>query len=159
MCLSVTFPNYKMFWGYRCLWPEEQWVILDISPRVVEQKRCVFNPRNAASSEMTQYSEESRTKLVALEGMFYDKEGPAGRLRSSLNLRSNCTTDPQAEIVVTEIIEPIYIEGVYFNCGRSKRNLQSLSEYERTFGTEWVGKFIPDKAAYAPRHDFEYWKR
>lgn len=154
VCLSVSFPNYKLFWSFRA--PDEDpldWVVLDLSPSVVRSKLCIFNARNAAHNSMSKQTIAERTRMGALTEMFYDQ-----MLRSRLALPDDCTTDPQAEIVVPEPIEPELIDTVLFNLPATPDNRKVLDDYSKEFGTAWQGKFIPFPEIFKPRRDYEYWK-
>lgn len=154
VCLSVSFPNYKLFWSFRA--PDNKpldWVVLDLSPGVVRGKLCIFNARNAAHNSMSKQPIEERTRIGALAEMFYDQ-----MLRSRLSLPDDYTTDPQAEIVVPERIDPELIDNVLFNLPDTPHNRRVLEEYSKEFGTAWQGKFVPFQEIFKPRRDYEHWK-
>src|SRR5688572_4300451 len=56
VCLSVSFPNYKMFYRLRQENPTEDWVVLRLKPELVSQKRCAFSYSNAATREIAHAS-------------------------------------------------------------------------------------------------------
>ena len=80
VCLSVSFPNYKLFYRFRVKRPETKWAVILLDPIILDRCSCSFACRNAASNEM---------KLDSYE-----------------------TTDPQAEVLVHEVIEPRYIKKI-----------------------------------------------
>lgn len=105
ICLSISYPNAKMFYKYRGLKPGD-WVLLAISPAVLWEKDCAFYPTNAASNNV-RFNDPSLLKSVeAMEAMF--SENVFSEIRGE-NLTSEYTTDVQAEVLVFEEIEPAYI--------------------------------------------------
>lgn len=103
---SVSFPNYKMFYRYRCLNPDLNWAILAISPEALLDHPCLFFPSNAASNRFRHENDGERNARMGLSGltsMFSDE--PAG-LREERGLPLAWTTDPQAEVLVFGTISP-----------------------------------------------------
>lgn len=166
VCLSISFPNYKLFYRFRKKFPED-WVVIGLSTEVIERKACIFNPCNAASGAMTRIEKERRMQMDALQEMFYDRgvdhgDASAGAgatmLRDALGLPDKFTTDPQAEVVVVESIEPELFDGVIFDCDDTLRNRQILDEYSQRFGLLWKGRFRAGRPAFTYRHDYKYWQ-
>jgi hypothetical protein len=111
---SVSFPNYKMFYRYRCLNPNLNWAILAISPETLIDHPCLFFPTNAASYRFRQENDGERNARMGLAGltsMFFDE--PAG-LREDRGLPLAWTTDPQAEVLVFGTINPQRFNTVVF---------------------------------------------
>lgn len=52
VCLSVSFPNYKLFYRFRVKRPETKWAVILLDPIILDRCRCSFACRNAASNEM-----------------------------------------------------------------------------------------------------------
>jgi len=46
-CLSVGFPNDKMFYKLKLECPHAEWVIISISPQILVNHECLFYPCNA----------------------------------------------------------------------------------------------------------------
>ena len=167
VCLSISFPNYKLFYRFRKKFSGEDWIIIVLSTEVIERKACVFNPSNAASGAMARIEEERRMQMDALQEMFYDRgvdygdaSAGAGRpmLREALGLPEEFTTDPQAEVVVIEPIEPELFGEVIFDCDDTLRNRQILNEYSQRFGLRWKDRLLPRRSAFTYRHDYKYWQ-
>lgn len=110
--LSIGFPNYQMFYKYRQI-PNTEWVVLGIDPRVMWTKDCGFCQRNAATNGMAQQSLDNLRRLTAFQGMFDEIEGLD--TRQEQKLKTSDPTDPQAEVLVFDKIEPDLIFGVAFN--------------------------------------------
>jgi hypothetical protein len=117
ICLSISFPNYKMFYLIR----EEkkmtneandpQWVVLLLNAKVLEELECVFCQQNAAHKTVSSIPLEDRKKPEALKGMF----GDFYNIRhQDLSIPDNYPTHPQAEILAFNRIPARYINKVYF---------------------------------------------
>lgn len=107
--LSVTFPNFRMFYKYRQMDVTSDWAVLLLSPKILWEKKCGFFRHNAADSRMRHLPRAEVTTVQALREMF---ESPG--LEREQWLRPYDPTDPQAEVMVYETIEPDLIETVAF---------------------------------------------
>ncbi|WP_085623039.1 MULTISPECIES: DarT ssDNA thymidine ADP-ribosyltransferase family protein [unclassified Pseudomonas] len=119
--LSIAFPNYHMFYKYR-LQPNTEWVVLGIDESVLWTKDCGFCQRNAATNEMAQQTVANLQTLTAFQGMFDEIDGLG--TRQEQRLKKFDPTDPQAEVLVFDDIEPNLITGVAFQT-QSARNLHA----------------------------------
>ncbi|ELA4711062.1 DUF4433 domain-containing protein, partial [Escherichia coli] len=104
-CLSISFPNYRMFFKYRNLKPGD-WIILVIDPSVLWIKSCAFYPTNAASGSVRSNAIADMQGEDALNAMFGETIGSITREQS---LNDKYPTDVQAEVLVFDEIEPSYI--------------------------------------------------
>ena len=115
ICLSISFPNYKMFYLIR----EEKkmtneandppWVVLLLNAKVLEELECVFCQQNAAHKTVSSIPLEDRKKPEALKGMF----GDFYNIRhQDLSIPDNYPTHPQAEILAFNRIPARYINKV-----------------------------------------------
>jgi len=148
-CLSVSFPNYKVFYSYRMSDKAQEWVVLAFDPRVLWEKDCAFCYRNAASSEITCIPLEHRKKPESFVGLFEDF--PQYPKRSVLEINDSYPTNPQAEILVFEKIEMSYLQGLLFETPISMQTAQKKSVIN-TFSCHHI------KNAFYPRPDYEHWK-
>lgn len=105
--LSISFPNYRMFFKKRN--NQEEWVVLLLEPSVLWELDCAFYHTNAASSGIRDMDSTIKKGLPYLKKMFADEP-----LRKKLSLPDNYTTDDQAEVLVFEHIMPEYIKEVHF---------------------------------------------
>ena len=112
ICLSIQFPNYKMFYKYREQNPEVDWAILGIRKEILWEKQCAFCSDNAASSKISSTSISERMGVTAFKRM-YD-EWPGKPSRKILGIEKSYPTNPQAEVLVFDAIEPSYNWGVAF---------------------------------------------
>ncbi|MDF3555397.1 DUF4433 domain-containing protein [Bacillus cereus] len=123
-CLSIQFPNYRMFSKYRFQDSSIDWVVLGIKPEVLWEKDCAFCVENAASSNERSKSLEERKGIEAFNRL-YD-EYPGKPTRKQLGLPSFYPTHPQAEVLVFGLIEPTYIWGVAFKDELARNKYSSL---------------------------------
>jgi hypothetical protein len=107
--LSITFPNYRMFYKYRELDKTKDWAVLILSPEILWRKKCAFYRNNAADARMREQTRESMMATEAFQLMFEAKEA-----RREHWLRAYDPTDPQAEVMVYEKIEAELIETIAF---------------------------------------------
>lgn len=154
VCVSVSFPNYKMFYRLRQEHPEEDWAVLRLRAELIDPKRCAFSYSNAATREIANSAIESRMTLAALEGMFSDHEGMP--TRAALKIPDHYTTNPQAEILVLDPIEPSYIVDLIIDAKERVKNMGAILTLAREHnGTP---KFLHGKALFHARADYAHWR-
>ncbi|MBR3746078.1 MAG: DUF4433 domain-containing protein [Selenomonadaceae bacterium] len=109
--LSVTFPNYKMFYSLRQRDKSTQWAIILLDAyELLSNCDCAFHATNAANNRMRFTPLENRMTLAAFESMFYDDE-----LRKARSLEDNEPTDPQAEILCFNPIPTKFFKDIAFD--------------------------------------------
>ncbi|CNK92135.1 DarT ssDNA thymidine ADP-ribosyltransferase family protein [Yersinia enterocolitica] len=123
-CLSITFPNYLMFFKYRQENPDVNWIVLGVDPSVLWLKNCAFCRYNAADARISIQLLEALQTPASLSGMFDEIEGLAPRQEH--RLRTSDTTDVQAEVLVFDVIEPQYIFAAAFNNQETMNNFEGL---------------------------------
>lgn len=146
LSLSVSFPNYKMFYQVRQSHPDLQWAILALRASVLWEKRVAFCRQNAAKAAVASIPIEQRMGLQALKGMFGDFEE---KVRAEMRLPPDYPTHPQAEVLVFDRIEPAHIIGVAFDDSALKN--QYAAQYA---GFDF--RYIPRFFKY--RQDYAQWK-
>ena len=100
---SISFPNYKMFYPKRKEDLSVKWAVLSIDSSILIDKfDTEFYRMNAASKDPLKCRFDPCSN-DALEDMFYPEDRVPG-------LQANYTTNPQAEVLVKDIIEPCYIK-------------------------------------------------
>ncbi len=109
ICLSVSFPNSKMFYKLRCEQENTQWAVIVLDAKVLLDKNCAFYPTNAANNCVRHLSIENFRGCNALNALFN------GANEERQHLLSQDPTDVQAEILVFDRIEACYIVGCVFN--------------------------------------------
>ena len=110
--LSIGFPNYKMFFKYRAKSVSVDWVILAIDRSVLWTKDCAFCRYNAADGRIVSQILPELQTLDAFLEMFDEIAGQPSRAEQKL--QPSDPTDPQAEVLVFDVIEPEYVLGVAF---------------------------------------------
>lgn len=148
-CLSIGFPNYKMFYYCRMKNDKENWIVLTLSPDILWQKDCAFCHKNAASRDVACIPLHERKKTEAFFKLFEDGENFPKR--SALRIPISYPTNPQAEILVFEPIEAEYIKRIVFQCPILAKKAEI--KYEK-YGI----KSIFQPKFFSPRGDFKHWK-
>jgi len=77
ICLSVSFPNYKMFYKYR-QFKGYTFVIISISKSILWELSCIFCPTNAAQKYISMLLRDPQSMMIlsepeAFEDMFSEK--------------------------------------------------------------------------------------
>lgn len=113
--LSISFPNYRMFYKYRTAMKGKTWAVLKISPVILWEKECVFCGENAASSRVRNLSITSRKGPEALQKLFQDYQtSERSKERAILKLPDGYPTHPQAEVLAFGTVEPKFLLQVCF---------------------------------------------
>lgn len=146
-CLSIGFPNYKMFYSLRKQNEGVKWVVLGIKLDVLWSKQCAFCYQNAASSTQTNIPISERRTVSAFKNL-YDPD-PNKPNREELGLELWMPTNPQAEILVFDLIEPEYIFGLAVNDPVHEQELKQLFPDIKI-------SFVPNLFSYRP--DFDHWR-
>jgi hypothetical protein len=156
ICLSISFPNYQMFYKYRYnndlgLDQKEDWVVLTLAPSILWEMDCKFYTENAASNNARNSEiNMDRSQPVALKQMFQDY---GSMKRSTLGIPDNFTTHPQAEVLVLNSIPVDYIQSVDF-CNRSIAE-QWLSQ--NSLREASCVQFYYSDRYFCPRQDWKFW--
>lgn len=152
ICLSVEFPNYKMLYSHRQS-KGRNLCLLELDPCILGQLPCLFSPTNAASNGGLESHQFPRRWLgvPALEGMFVDQLEPPFN-RDALGLPNSFATDPQAEILVLDVIPKEFIRGVAFAQASVTHDGKRLAEL---YGISDISQLRRDW--YGPRVDYQVW--
>lgn len=148
ICLTIAFPNYKMFYPLRCNNPGVQWAVVAVRASVLWEKDSAFCRENAAKAAVTAIPLPQRRGLGALQAMYEDFPGVP---RNTLGIPPQYPTNPQAEVLVFEHIAPEYIVGVAFNDAALRRQYAAMilpRPYE----------FLDAPRYFSARSDFQHWK-
>ena len=149
--LSLSFPNYLMFYRYRCLYPDANWAVLLLTVDILSDLPCLFFTTNAANSKFRDAGDdalESRMGLDALSAMFYDD--PPG-VRGERGLPSRATTDPQAEVLTFSVVAPERIGAVCLL--RPDRAVEAMLRGRLPHAKVSVGGKL-----FEPRADYRFWQ-
>jgi len=146
ICCSLGHPNYKMFYSLRQSNADVKWVVLAIAPDVLWEKDCAFCVSNAASNEVTCIPISLRKQLDAFNKLFEEIDGKPSR--AELGISDCCPTNPQAEILIFEQIEPEYIIGAITQDKATETELKTkYSHFE----------FLYHSALFSARKDYNHW--
>lgn len=148
ICLSIQFPNYRMFYKYRDQDRDVDWVVLGVKKSVLWKKECAFCIENAASVNITSNNIQSRMGEQAFRRLYDEYPGKPSRKR--LGIPKSYPTHPQAEVLVFNNIEVDYIFGVAFNNSMiQKRYTHLIPNNIESIVAERLFKW---------RKDFEHWR-
>ena len=146
-CLTISHPNYKMFFpkwnGKEC-----EWVIIRLNSSILWELDCAFCQTNAASASVTSIDIETRKTFEQFQKMFENFQAVR---RIELGLDQKYPTNPQAEVLVFENISPCYFLQIDFysqNC---------LDQFQQKFNLN-NSLFVANRNMYRPRHDYESWQ-
>ena len=149
ICLSVSFPNYQMFYKLNKDKPDD-WVVLLLDSSILWDRDCAFCQTNAASSIISRIPLEQRKTFEALIQMFTDEENVS---RDELAIPANFTTNPQAEVLVFDTIPIKYIRGVNFRSISAMKAWQNLNSYPENIS------LVASDTYFKPRRDWPNWQK
>lgn len=135
-CLSITSPNYKMFYAKRCDRPERRWAVVDLSAGVLKTLFVSFTPTNAASGCLPVPGVEGADSLFGYPDV-----------REQLELSPAEPTDPQAEALCDSIIRGDFIRSVYVANAGDAEWLRARRVDAKV-----------DSTLFSPRRDWAYWR-
>ena len=146
VCVSIGFPNYKMWYGIKMDNKDVDWVILVIHPSALWALHCAFCSANAALGSVAAIPIQQRQTLQAFQGMYADVPG---KERAKLDIPLYWPTNPQAEVLMLQGVPRNYIVGVIaLNTAQQQR-----------LAAKYPGLQIWVNAAYFRyRKDFAFWK-
>lgn len=134
-CLSLSFPNFRMFYAKRQA-KQGAWAVLGIDPHAVIDLYCEFFPTNAA-----------RSGSLAAPGVSGARRLFSGLdIRIKLALRPQDTTDPQAEALEDTVIPGRFVRNIYVET----ENARAWLEFKQI--TSAV-----EPEYFSPRQDYSYW--
>lgn len=147
--VSITSPNYKMFYQLRLDNPSKDWVVLILDSMQILNLDCAFCYTNAANSIISSIPLEERKKYSSFEAMFAERTGQATRQEMGLCL--NEPTDPQAEILVFNSIATSAIQFAIFD------DYQVMNQYAPLLDNATI-PFTRDLGYFYPRRDYSFWQ-
>ncbi len=153
--LSVSFPNYRMFYSKREFFrrSEEvnwaQWVVLILEADLLWELDCAFCQQNAAHGSVRKVPLEDRRSSKEFEDFFYNFEEV---IRLDLGIPRNYSTNPQAEVLVFDPIPISYLREVHFYNSRAWKEwpFKSLAaNHAEIFAGDYY---------FRERKDFKFWQ-
>ena len=134
-CLSITSPNYAMFYSKR--WTQGgSWAVIEFDPELVARLYFDFTPTNAASGVAPMGG------VQGAENLFRFPE-----CRTKLNLMPCEPTDPQAEALCDSVLGPDSIRNIYVAKEKDADWLQQNGI-----------KSMTNNSLFLPREDWEFWR-
>jgi len=154
VCCSISFPNYKMFYRLRANNEDADWVVIRIKPSVLWEKQCAFCISNAAKTAVSCDDIDQRKRPEAFSAMFADHENMPDR--QTLRIPNDYTTDPQAEVLVLEPVEPKYFIDVILDEKTRINDYQVLMQLIEPYRKQI--RFHHNTFYFYPRNDYAHWK-
>jgi len=148
ICLSIGFPNYKMFYKLSHK-NQSEWVVLVLESYILWEFDCAFYSENAASSVAKHVSLSERKSFSAFKKLYMDYNQYK---RQDLGIPHSYPTHPQAEVLVLEPISPKYIKEVDF------KDKQVMQKWLLENKGKFTQKIIFDTLYFTPRVDYKSWQ-
>lgn len=148
VCTSIEFPNYKMFYKLRCENPDIDWAVLELNAEIICDYQCAFNWTNAGDSASYSIPIKKRMTQSALESLFEDKEGYP--TRDELKIPDWYPTNPQAEILVFDVIPVSHIKKVNFI------DRDTFLRYHDIIPPDINAEI--NRNLFYPRQDYKFWR-
>ena len=123
-----------------------EWVVLSIHPSVLWLKDCAFCIENAASNSVRFIPIDQRKGRRAFSQLFENREG--WPQREDTGIPMNYTTNPQAEVLVFDVIEPNFIQSVNF------KNIHRYNEFKLQYPN--INSML-DRSVFDARFDYAAW--
>jgi len=150
---SISFPNYRMFFSLQKQNSTADWAVIKINPSILWELDCAFCYSNAAGRANRTVPLDRRRSPESFEKMF--DENIADVTRQRLNIPDNYTTDPQAEVLVLEAVDPKYILSISLNEKVKINNFPKVASvinpYLKTVN------FVHEPLMFSPRRDYQHW--
>lgn len=146
VCVSIGFPNYKMWWSIRKDNPNVDFVLLVLEARALWELPCAFCSANAALGAIAAIPIAQRQTLQAFQGMYADV---VGKERAKLDIPGYWPTNPQAEVLMLQGVPRNYIRGVVTSDAAQEKRINDKFPGLKT----WV-----HAGFFSYRKDYEFWK-
>ena len=144
--LSISWPNYRMFYKYRINEQGSKWSVIAFKPDILWKIRCAFCRENAASAREKSIAASKKIGAEGLTVLF--EEVNDGRPRAALKIPDNYPTNPQAEVLAFGEIPSSYIQEVFFD----DKQIVSVASQEAP-----QIKCTYDRTYFGPRADYVHW--
>lgn len=148
ICLSIAFPNSKMFYKLRREQENSQWVVIVLHSSLLLSKNCAFYPTNAANNNV-RHSDISNFQGERAFNILFDDIGDERQF-----LLPKDPTDVQAEVLVFDKIEQRYIVGCVFDSDNLKDEfINKFPNYK--FKSNQNGGGVFSDRSYARKNGFK----
>ena len=149
VCMSIEFPNYRMFYRLRQDNPEVDWAVLRLDAQILCDYKCAYCWTNAGDSTMYNTPLKERIGKKAFLELFEDR--PNYPKRKDLHIADWYPTNPQAEVLVFGEIPIEYIDDVCFE------NREVLNSYKDDIPRGV--KTRVNSTVFDPREDWKCWQK
>ena len=148
--LSISFPNYKMFYHYRQK-NSAKWAVILLKPDILWEMDCAFCEDNAARSIVRFIPLYKRKEFESYCSMFGDH--PENK-RCNLGIPDFYTTSPQAEVLEFNPIPAEYITEIHFE------DIETFNSWMKLHGEKQPDEhlFKYEEQFFKPRMDHSKWK-
>jgi len=145
-CLSVSFPNYRMFFK-KSKHEQDEWAVIFFNLNLIKKHRCKF-----ASTNLAYKDSKPIEGIEGAEQMFADLN-----LRERLDLPSYYTTNPQAEVLEYSVVPNLWIKEVHLY---SNKHMNKVVKWNKRV-VKWNKNeniiIKVDRTYFSPRKDHRYW--
>ncbi len=148
-CLSIEFPNYKMFYSLRMAEPNTKWVVLKLNIDILFEYKCAYCWANAGDASMYNKPLQSRMGTDAFIDLYSNHNGYPKREETKIN--DWFPTNPQAEVLVFDVIPLKYIDSINF------QDCTTLNNFKHLIPDSIIAKVYPKVFSY--RSDWEFWQK
>lgn len=146
VCVSIGFPNYKMFYSLRQKSQDENWVIVAIDRSALWELPTAFCIANAASTVVTSTPIHYRKGVAALQRMYAEFNG---KHHQELGIKEYLPTNPQAEVLMLSGVPRNFILGLITPSTAAKQRLEAT----------YPGvKVLVGPAYFSYRADYAHWQ-
>lgn len=126
-CLSIGFPNYKMFYKYRSGDQAATWAVLLIRADVLWALDCAFCWANAACSAIRRLPLAVLKDPSSLAKLFADPCEVSGISRAACAIPDCYPTNPQAEVLAFSGVPLTYVTAACFKDEASRSRVPTPS--------------------------------
>lgn len=151
VCMSLSFPNYKMFYSLRQNIPASDWVVLAYNPNLLWEKNCYFCFENAASNNITRMAKNQLQGYNGFISLFQDR--PGWTSRKFLGIPESYPTNPQAEILVLDSVEDRYLTAIHCDDYRPANQVRRLMRGRAEI------PILQDATFFQGRSDYNFWRQ
>jgi hypothetical protein len=152
-CLSIGFPNDRLFWTYRVRKPKSSWVVLGFEVALLWEYSCAFCPINAASSSIRIRPLAELQSFLTLAELFDSTPYFLPGLSRSPDIPRDWPTHPQAEVLLFGTVPTNSLRFVHF------ADNQSLAGYLMRSGeSASIGQCSVNPTYFEQRIDSQRWK-
>ncbi len=153
ICVSISFPNYKMFFSKTGRDNQHEWVVLLLDVRILWELDCAFCHQNAIYEPVHSVPLEYRKRYISLDRMFGETDYHSdGTTYQRQHIPDNFTTHPEAEVLVFDTIPAEYINEIHFY------NDNALRTWRTDNSKTYSQKICSNQNYFKPRCDYKAWQ-